>query len=886
MTVSRIENHWGLSRTISQISLQAVDLDEMLAAVLEEVLSALHCDRAWLLFPCDPDAPSWRVPMECARPEWPGAFAIGEEIPMDQQVAEAMRGALKAGGAVVFDAASETPVPESSRDQFGVKSMMAMAIRPKVGKPWVFGIHHCASDHNFTPAEVGLFEEIGLRLAEALSNLLMVRKLQESGRYNRMLFESSPIGLVLCRMDGSLVDINQAYADILGRTIEETKDLSFWEITPEEYADQEREQLEQLNSKGRYGPYLKEYLHKDGHRVPVRLNGLIIEKDGEPHIWSCVEDITDSVQAEALHQVRSELEQRVQERTAALRAVIGEREQAEAKLHKLYIAVEQSVDGVVITDMEGCVEYVNAAIEKMTGYTQQELLGKKLGILKSGKQSTVFYRNLWDTLSRGEVFESTFVNRRKNGEFYHQEETISPVRDEQGRITNFVAICKDVSQEVETQERLEHLAYHDQLTGLPNRTLLRDRLEQAIRKADRDRLLVPVIFIDLDNFKDVNDTLGHSVGDRLLKQVAARMGALVRAGDTVARFGGDEFVVLLEGVDSLDGIARRAAIFLEAFDQSFMVDERDLRVTASMGVAIYPTDAGTVDDLFRAADTAMYRAKEGGRNAYKFFTTEMAQKVMHRVTLERSLRTAIEDGEFLLHYQPRLVLSGGQRLTFVEALIRWQPKESGLIYPGDFVPVLEDTGLIVQAGEWVLCQACAQLQQWRDQGHELGMAVNVSPRQFWQKGLPEVVERCLRDYDLNPEWLELEITEGVVVEHSERITNTFTRLEGLGVRIAIDDFGTGFSSMSYLKRLPIHTLKIDRSFVEGVTHNPDDAAITNAIISLAHSLRLAVTAEGVETEDQLEFLKQAGCHEAQGYLLARPMTVEAMEAWLQDAVTE
>ncbi len=565
---------------------------------------------------------------------------------------------------------------------------------------------------------------------------------------------------------------------------------------------------------------------------------------------------------------------------AALQAEITERTEAEQEMHKLSTAIEQSADGIMLTDQEGRIEYVNSAVERMSGHDREQLIGKRLGVFKTDLHSEAITRRLWETLHEGKVFQSTFINQRSNGEFFHQEETITPIRDKAGRITHFVSISKDVSQEVETQERLQHMAYHDQLTGLPNRSLFRDRLEQAMRKSQRSQKLVPIMFLDLDNFKDINDTLGHEIGDHLLEQVAERLKSHIRDGDTVARFGGDEFTLLLEGVSSVNGIASRAATLIDAFDTPFCVNNHTLFITASMGIAVYPSDARTIDDLFRAADTAMYQVKDAGRNAYRFFTPEMASKVMQRVSLERALRSALEQDQFILHYQPRIRLPQARRITFVEALIRWHPAPDELFYPAEFIPVLEESNMIVEVGAWVLRQACAQLRTWREQGLTFGMAVNVSARQFWHGGLAELVEDCLQQYQLDPAWLELEITESVLMEHSERIIETLERLQKLGVRIAIDDFGTGFSSMSYLKRLPIHTLKIDRSFVDGVFDNPDDAAITKAIISLGHSLRLDATAEGVENQKQLDFLTRAGCNEAQGFFFAAPMAPPELEQWL------
>jgi len=820
----------------------------MLSGVLQEMLSIFDCDRAWLLYPCDPAAPSWHVPMEHTRPEWPGALAMNLDIPMDSETAAVFEYALNAKTAVRYDADS-FDIP-AALEPFSIRSQLLAAIHPKVDMPWLLGIHHCTNERVYTDEEAQLLSDISWRIGESLNSLLIMRQLRANERYNRMLFEQSPIGLATRRIDGSLVDINDMFSNILGWDMKEIQQLSYSHIIPNSYLEKERQQLKKLRKSKDCTPYELEYLHKNGYHIPISCTARLVDKDGEPHILTSIEDLS-------------------------------ERKRAEAKLRKLSKAVEQSADGILITDHTGTIEYVNPTFENMTGYQRHEMVGKKPSILKSGVQPVAFYQNLWDTLLGGKVFEATVINRHKNGELYHQKETITPITDgPSGSISNFVCNCRNVTTEVEAQERLEHLAYHDQLTGLPNRVLFRDRTEQAIRKVGREDMLVPVLFIDLDRFKDINDTLGHEIGDQLLEQVAKRLQSVIREGDTVARFGGDEFTILLEGIASADGISKRAATIVEALDRSFEIGKYSLYVTASIGVAVYPTDAREINALFRSADTAMYQSKNAGGNTYRFFTPEMANTVMQRVTMERSLREALQRGEYVLHYQPRVQVSGGNKTISLEALLRWQPDTSELVAPSSFIPILEETALIVSVGEWALRQACQQLSLLRQKGFNLRMSVNVSPRQFWDGSLPDLLVHCLDEYNIDPDWLELEITESLVMEKSEQIINTLEHIERLGVTIAIDDFGTGFSSLSYLKQLPIHALKIDRSFVEGVNDDPNDAAIAKAIIALGQALHLDVTAEGVETTQQLDFLAQAGCHEAQGFLFAKPMSAETLMGWL------
>ncbi|NWG87845.1 MAG: EAL domain-containing protein [Hydrogenophilaceae bacterium] len=569
------------------------------------------------------------------------------------------------------------------------------------------------------------------------------------------------------------------------------------------------------------------------------------------------------------------------QRITGIATDITESRSTEDRMRQLSRAIEQSAEAVLITDRKGIIEYANPAFEKMTGYSQAELIGQNPRVIQGGSHDPEFYRDLWQTVLSGQSFFATFINRRKSGEIYHQEETISPVMDEKGEISHFISTSRDATRLVETQERLHHLAYHDVLTGLPNRMLFRDRLEQAIAKSQRNKQIVPVMFLDLDNFKDVNDTLGHAVGDLALKHSAERLGKLVRQGDTIARLGGDEFIILFEGMTQIEEVSARAAAIVEAFSQPFQVERHEVFLGCSVGIAVYPNDADTIDDLFRAADTAMYRAKERGRSNYQFFTAEMAAKVMQRVSLERALRQAMENDEFTVHYQPRVALPSGIP-TSLEALLRWERPGHDYMSPAEFVSALEDTGLIVPVGKWLMDKACAQVREWHDKGLPVGVAVNVSSRQFWDTSLADNVARCLETYQLEPRWLELEITENLLLEQSDRIMTTFGALEELGMRIAIDDFGTGFSSMSYLKRLPILVLKIDRSFVRDILTDPEDMAIASAIVSLGRTLGLTVVAEGVESEAQLQALLPLGCDEGQGYYFAKPMDAVTAEAWLRE----
>jgi len=560
---------------------------------------------------------------------------------------------------------------------------------------------------------------------------------------------------------------------------------------------------------------------------------------------------------------------------------ITERKKAEAQMQKLSRALEQTADAVQITDRQGVIEYVNPTFEQVTGYTFAEAVGRKTNLLKSGRQGSGFYENLWATILAGHVFNDVFINRRKDGSLYYEEKTITPLKDADGQIAHFVATGKDITERMQTQERLVYMAQHDPLTELPNRTLLLDRLKQSLAGARWRNRRTAVLFVDLDRFKTINDTLGHEVGDRLLQQLAARFQASVREGDTVARFGGDEFVILLDDVAAEDDVTRVAQKVLQALAPPFQVDHQTLYVTASIGVSLFPNDGEDASALLKNADIAMYRAKDLGKNTYQFYSADMSARAFERLTLESSLRRALDQREFRLYYQPQVDVESGA-IVGVEALLRWQHPEFGLVMPSDFIPLLEETGLIVPVGEWVLQTACAQLAAWHAQGwRQLRLAVNLSPRQFQAQDLMAAVKRALDIFGGDPGRLDLEITEGVLVRHAPATVEALEALDALGVRMAVDDFGTGYSSLSYLRRLPIDTLKIDRAFVRDIPRDPDDSAITSAIIALANSLKLEMIAEGVENEAQRDFLRAQGCRVMQGYLFSRPQPPEDITRLLQ-----
>ncbi|WP_025917195.1 EAL domain-containing protein [Herminiimonas sp. CN] len=547
-------------------------------------------------------------------------------------------------------------------------------------------------------------------------------------------------------------------------------------------------------------------------------------------------------------------------------------------------AIEASANAIVITSATGPeypVEYVNPAFERMTGYAAHEMLGHSLRVLRREDANQAGVQEIRATLREQRTGQAVIRNYRKDGTLFWSEVFIAPVKDESGAVSHFVAAKYDVTETKRYQAELEFQANHDALTALANRNLLHDRLCQAIIHAEHHDYPMWVVFIDLDRFKFVNDTLGHQAGDTLLKHVAERLLHAVRETDTVARLGGDEFVLLLSerGAESPGaGVVQR---IMDAIAKPFVIEQHEFFLTSSIGIAVYPNDGLDADTLIKHADVAMYRAKETGRNNFQFYTPEMNQRALERLRIEGDLRLALERDEFLLHYQPQVDLHTGL-IVGMEALIRWSHPTRGLVSPANFINLAEETGLIVPIGDWVMRTACRQNKAWQRAGHApLRVAVNLSAAQFAQHDLVQSITAALEDAGLEPQYLEIELTESLVMTDVARTIGVLQELKTLGVHLSIDDFGTGYSSLSYLKRFPINVLKIDQSFVRDITVNPDDAAIVASIISLAHSLRLDVIAEGVETEDQLAFLWRNGCDQIQGYYFSRPVPGEAAEKLLR-----
>lgn len=627
--------------------------------------------------------------------------------------------------------------------------------------------------------------------------------------------------------------------------------------------DRQRTQAEWRDAAVGPTPYQSEvrFLLADGRIVWVRLNAAAMN-DGAGLLGQVltVEDISERKAADLVLRMAEE-------------ALFAEKERAQVTLNSIG-------DAVLTTDIAGCVNYLNLVAETMTGWSRSDALGRPLSEvfhIVDGASREVAANPAERAMREDKIvgLASDCVLLRRGGVESSIEDSAAPIHNREGRVTGAVIVFHDVSESRAMAAKMAHLAHHDFLTGLPNRVLLTERLAQAIGLARRRGKQVALLFIDLDFFKHINDSLGHVIGDRLLQAAADRLVSCVRKTDTVCRQGGDEFVILLSEIEQVQDAARVADKLLLAFANPALVDGHELHVSLSMGISVYPDDGLSAEAVLQNADTAMYYAKANGRNNYQFFRTDMNSRAVQRLFVESSLRRALKLGEFLLYYQPQIDLVSGA-MTGAEALIRWQDPQLGIILPAQFVPVAEESGLIVPIGRWVLREACWQVRKWQEAGlATVPVSVNISAAEFRHKDFLAGVAQILAETGLAPHFIELELTESILMHDATSSASVLAALKAMGMKLAIDDFGTGYSSLSYLKRFPIDTLKIDQSFVRDVATDADDASIVGAVIEMGRNLKQRVIAEGVETSAQLDFLRAQHCAEGQGFHLGRPLTADA-----------
>lgn len=535
---------------------------------------------------------------------------------------------------------------------------------------------------------------------------------------------------------------------------------------------------------------------------------------------------------------------------------------------------DNSIEGIVLTDKDLRIQQVNKTFSEVTGYDFSEVVGQTPKILKSGQHDRDFYKDMWATLRRSGMWQGQIYNQRKNGEIYPEWLSIYSIKNKNGEVINYIGLFSDLTEKRMTQEHIHQLAHYDALTGLPNRLLFMERLKQSIVISRRKKLPMALLFIDLDGFKKINDSLGHDAGDMLLQEISIRLKKYMRESDMVCRLGGDEFTIIIEGYTQISDIIIVVNKILKELSAPIHIGERHIYVTASIGISLYPDDGEDIQNLVKNADTAMYAAKDRGKNCYEFYDYEMNRRTLERLTLEGCIHRAYDNKQFEVYYQPKIDLLNGT-VCGAEALIRWNHLQAGFIPPSQFIPLAEETGMIIPIGEWVMRQVCADISKW----HKLGLAplcvsINLSIRQFRDPNLIKIIDTIIRQAGIDPQYIDMEITESMLMEDVQSNIAMMTQLKEVGVSISIDDFGTGYSSLKYLKQFPIDTLKIDKSFIDEIPHSASDAAIVKTIIELAKNLNMDIVAEGIETLEQAEFLIRNGCPKGQGFYYSKAVNIQ------------
>jgi len=689
------------------------------------------------------------------------------------------------------------------------------------------------------------------KCANALRSEIMLRENEE--RY-RMMFQNFRIGVCIIAPDGGgedlfvsdgrIIDCNQAFLSLTG--FDSLADLSarpYASLIPDEQRQAVvRMAREQLLEQGFMHEYERQYVRRDGTLVPALVQSIMrLDQNQRPYeLWELVTDLT-------------------------------EHKRSQQQLHLAAKVFEGAGEAIMITDGQCRIISVNQAFSRITGYTTADVIGQNPRLLNAGIQSPQFYADMWADIARGGYWQGEVWNRRKNGDVFPEWLSITALSDVCGQATHYIGIFSDISERKQAEERIRFLAQHDALTGLPNRLLLRDRLEHAFACADRDGRQIGLLFLDLDNFKTINDSLGHQVGDQVLQQVANRLVEELRAVDTVCRQGGDEFIIVLNGIVEVNDAALVSEKLKQALARPISVNNMALGLTASIGIAVYPNDGSDCETLIKNADAAMYFAKQSGRDNFQFFTGHMNQAASERLAMEGALRCSILGNELEVYFQPQIDLASG-RMCGAEALLRWHHPHLGLLTPDRFIRLAEESGLIVPIGEWVLEEVCGFARQWREQGlNVVPLAVNLSAVQFRQKNILERISTIIHNAGLPPKSIELELTESFLMDDVETCGHLMKALSDLGISLAIDDFGTGYSNLGYLKRYYIDKLKIDQSFVHDITAAQDSQTIVGAIINLAKNLGMKVVAEGIEEPNQAGYLKSQGCDQGQGYHFGYPM---------------
>lgn len=863
------------------------DIEEVMQKVMDEVLNIFACDRAYLVYPCDPNAPTWSVPIESAKPEYPGASKLGQ-LMVNEGVAWVMQAVLDSNHAIRLGSSTTSPVPKRLLKQFGIRSNMAMALHPRVDKPWQFGVHQCSHERDWSDWEMRLFEEIGHRLSDGLNNLLITRDLRESEERFRLVFENSPVPIqvedysaVKLRLDelkkvygGNLEAYFLEHPEVVRECVELVRivDVNAAALSLHE-ADSKEMMLQGLSQIFTAETY-------DFIRY-----GLAALANGRTELLydSTIQSLTGKRRDVSVYlSVCPGYELKMDKVLVSL-IDITERMSAENNLRIAASVFANSQEGILISDDDNRIIDVNPAFTRLTGYSREEVLGRNPSFLNAGRQDQRFYADMWQAINTKGRWQGEIWNRRKSGEEYVELLSIVAVRDERDRLQHYVGSFSDISLLKEHEADLDRIAHYDMLTSVPNRRLLSDRMEQAIARTRRHGKSLAVCYLDLDGFKPINDQFGHEGGDRLLVEISRRLQSMSRGDDTVARLGGDEFVLLWNDIEHESECHLALERILSEVSAPMLLDGVPVSVSASIGVTLYPEDDVDADSLLRHADHAMYSAKQLGKNRYQMFDARLERQISSRVEFLEKMARAMDKEQFELYYQPKLDCQSGT-ITGVEALLRWNDPVLGRIGPREFLPLIEDDSLAFRMGCWVMDQAVRQAREWNDNGMTLPISVNVFPRhlkyQTFVNDLRKTIATCWPQIPKGR--LLMEIIESSDLEDLDLIEQVIKECLKMGVGFSLDDFGTGYSSLVYLRRLSVEELKIDQSFVRDMLEDPDDEAIVTGVIGLGHAFGLRVVAEGVESSEQVSHLMDLGCSIVQGFGLGRPMTAPEFQKWYKE----
>ncbi|WOJ93597.1 EAL domain-containing protein [Congregibacter variabilis] len=734
-----------------------------------------------------------------------------------------------------------------NEDLAGFESAMARLMsEPQAGSLHVdFRAKLDSGDQLWFRAVGRSYTDSELAVTHAAGVLIDITAQKNAERYYAIFFQQTNDLHLLATPDGLIKLANTAWLRLLGHTSKELQGRNFLELVHEDDRAATMLEMKKLSHGLQTLYFENRYLHKDGSYRLISWSAANAEKDNI--VWGVGRDIT-------------------------------QQHAAQSQAFQAAAVFNNSGEGILISDKNGLIRDVNAAFTRITGYQREEAIGQPTNLLRSGRHDADYYKNMWHSLEQDGMWRGEVWNRRKDGAVFPELLTISKIDGESG---GYMAIFTDISQIKETERQLQRLAHYDPLTQLPNRYLINERLEQSIRRARRKAESIAICFLDLDGFKNINDSLGHLAGDKLLASTADRLRTLLRDADTVGRIGGDEFLLILEDISSPDDATNIAEKIIGALRKPMSLEGRSVSVSASVGISIYPDDGQTAETLMSNADAAMYSAKEQGRNTFRFYSENLTRKAFQNVLIDSALREAKSRNEFRLAFQPQIDIASNTFLG-LEVLLRWHHPTLGTVSPAQFIPQAERTGLIQDIGHWVLEQACIAGCKWLAEGLPFGrLAVNVSAPQFRADDFVDQVQQVLAQTGFPPSRLELELTESVLVHDTDQLIDSMNELRGLGVQFAIDDFGTGYSSLSYLKKMPIDRLKLDKSFVDNINTDDSDRIIAGAVVALGQAMGLEVIAEGIEHEDQASALRDLGCTQFQGFLYGMPMYTSRIEAVLR-----